>query len=82
LVEELTFESELLEDGFAQVESVIESDLKGVDEDKLVKVLGVLHFIAKRRTRGQREYLAIVEEFVGERVGPGMRAMRLPPGLQ
>ena len=80
--ETLTFDSELVEDGFAQVESVIESDLKGLDEDKLVKVLGVLHFIAKRRTRGQREYLAIVEEFVGERVGPGMRAMRLPPGLQ
>lgn len=80
--EALRFESELLEDGFAQVESVIESDLRGVDEDKLVKILSLLHFVAKRRTRGQREYLAIVEEFVGERVGPGMRMMRLPPGLQ
>ena len=64
------------------MENVIERDLKGVDEDKLVKVLGVLHFIAKSRTRGHREYLAVVEQFVGERVGPGMRVMRLPPELQ
>ena len=71
-----------MEDGFTHVESVIESDLKGVDEGKLVKVLSVLHFVAKRRTRGHREYLAIVEQFVGERVGPGVRVMRLPPGLQ
>ena len=79
---ELTFGSELSEDGFNHVESVIESDLKGIDEDKLVKVLGVLHFIAKRRTRGHREYLTIVEQFVGERMGPGIRVMRFPPRLQ
>jgi hypothetical protein len=61
---------------------VIENDLKGIDEDELVKVLGVLHFVAKRRTRGHREYLRIVEQFVGERMGPGMRVMKFPPGLQ
>ena len=63
------------------VESVIESDLKQVDEKKLVKIWGVLHFVAKRRTRDRREYLTIVEQFVGERIGPGIRAMRLPPGM-
>ena len=80
--EKVTIENKLLEDGFGHVQSVIESDLKGIDEEKLVKVLGVLHFIAKRRTRGHREYLAIVEQFVGERLGPGMRVMSLPPELQ
>jgi len=80
--DKIIFESELLENGFNHVESVIECDLKGVDEEKLVKVLGVLHFIANRRTRGHREYLAVVEQFIGARVGPGMRVMRLPPGLQ
>ena len=78
---ELIFENDLLKEGFTYVENVIESDLRDITEEKLVKVLGVLHFIAKRRTRGHREYLAIVEQFVGARVGPGMRAMRLPPGL-
>jgi hypothetical protein len=77
----IRFESELLEDGFNYVQSVIENDLKGIDEDELVKVLGVLHFVAKRRTRGHREYLRIVEQFVGERMGPGMRVMKLPPDL-
>jgi hypothetical protein len=80
--DKIIFESELLENGFNHVESVIECDLKGVDEEKLVKVLGVLHFIANRRTRGHREYLAVLEQFIGARVGPGMRVMRLPPGLQ
>ncbi len=80
--EKIAFESELLEDGFNHVRAVIENDLQGIDEQKLVKVLGVLHFISKRRTRGQREYLAIVEQFVGEWVDPGLRVMRLPPGLQ
>ncbi len=80
--EKLTFDNELLEDGFNYVESVIENDLTQLDRGELVKILGVLHFIAKRRTRGRREYLAIVEEFVGMRVGPGARVMKLPPELQ
>ena len=78
----IIFENELLEGGFTQVEDAIKSDLQKVDEEKLAKVLGVLHFIAKRRTRGHREYLAVVEQFVGERVGPGMRVVGLPPELQ
>ncbi len=76
--EKVTFESELLEDGFTHVESVIETDLKGTEKDTLVKVLGVLYRVAKRRSQGRREYLAIVEQFVGERLGPGMRVMKLP----
>ncbi len=76
--ENLTFESELLEDGFTHVDSVIESDLKRIDRDTLIRVLGVLRFIAKRRSRGHREYLTIVEQFAGERAGPGMRVMKLP----
>ena len=80
--EKLTFENELLQDGFTLVNDVIEGDLEGIDANKLVKVLGVLHFIAKRRTRGHREYLAIVEQFVGERVAPGIRVMKLPPALR
>jgi hypothetical protein len=79
---ELMFASELQEDGFRQVENAIASDLPAMDEQTLIKVLSVLYFVAKRRTRGQREYLSIVEQFVGERLAPGMRAMRLPPGLR
>ena len=79
--EKLTFASELIEDGFNYVESVIKADLPRIDEAELVKVLGVLHFVAKRRSRGNREYLAIVEQFVGERVGSGMRVMSFPPKL-
>jgi hypothetical protein len=79
--EELTFKDDLLREGFTHVESVIENDIQDINEEKLVKVLSVLHFVAKRRTRGHREYLTVVEQFVGEHIGPGIRAMRLPPGL-
>ena len=79
--EELTFKNDLLREGFTHVESVIENDLQDVNEEKLVMVLSVLHFVAKRRTRGHREYLTVVEQFVGEHIGPGIRAMRLPWGL-
>ena len=80
--EEIAFDNELLKEGYKHVEGVIESDLHDISEEKLVKVLAVLHHVAKRRTRGHREYLAIVEQFVGERIRPGMRTVRLPPGLQ
>ncbi len=77
----LTFESDILEEGFNYIESVIASDLEDIKEEELIKTLGVLHFIAKRRSRGNREYLTIVEQYVGERIGSGMRVMTRPPGL-
>lgn len=77
----LTFESETLEEGFNYIESVIANDLEDIKEEELIKTLGVLHFIAKRRSRGNREYLTIVGQYVGERIGSGMRVMTQPPGL-
>ena len=79
---EISFANEVLEDGFNYVDAVIKTDLEGVEQEKLIKILGVLHFIAKRRTRGHREYLAIVEQYVGERVDSGLRIMKAPPGLR
>jgi hypothetical protein len=75
--EVITFDNELVEKGFYQVNKAIEDDLPEVPEDELVKILGVIHFVAKRRSRGGREYLRVVNKYVGERIGREIRIMHL-----
>jgi len=53
------------ERGLLQLEGVIKGELHGIDRTMLVKVLGVLRFVARRRTRGRREYPRVVQTFVG-----------------
>ena len=62
--------------GFQFVDKCIVEDLEGVDREKIVKVLGILRFVAKRRTRNGREYLNVVHQYVGQRVGSGVRVLR------
>lgn len=72
----LVFENDRLMKAFHYVNKVIETDLSEVPTDKLVKVLGVIHFVAKRRSRGGREYLQVINKYVGPRIAPGVRLMR------
>ena len=74
--ESLVFDNDLLERAFRHVNKVIETDLSKVPTDKLVKILAVIHFVAKRRSRGGREYLEIINQYVGTRVAPGVRIMQ------
>jgi hypothetical protein len=74
--ESVVFDNDLLERAFHHVNKAIETDLSEVPTDKLVKVLAVIHFVAKRRSRGGREYLEIVNQYVGTRVAPGVRVIR------
>jgi hypothetical protein len=59
------------------VDQVIQEDLNKIDKDTLTKILGVLRFVAKRRTTGKREYLTMIQQYVGVRVGKGIRLMKL-----
>lgn len=70
-----TFDNELVEKGFYHVNEAIEDNLEEMPVERLVKVLKTLHFVAKRRSRGGREYLKIVNDYVGPRIGPGIRFM-------
>ena len=70
----LAFDNELIEKGFYQVNQAIQDELEEVTEEEIIKILGVLYFVAKRRTQGGREYLKIVNDFVGVRIVPGVRA--------
>ncbi|MGA7980881.1 MAG: hypothetical protein WCA32_11725 [Chromatiaceae bacterium] len=74
--EQLDQEAQIASRGFQFVDKCIMEDLEGVDPEKIVKVLGVIRFVAKRRTRIGREYLNVVHQYVGQRVGSGVRVLR------
>ncbi|MFI3197753.1 MAG: hypothetical protein QX196_05450 [Methylococcaceae bacterium] len=61
--------------GFNFVDAVIGEDLADIDELVLVKILGVIYFVAKRRTKVGREYMTIIHQYVGQRIGSGIRVM-------
>ncbi len=63
--------------GAEYLDKTIEKDLKRIDKDTLVKVLGVIRFVAKRRTRTGREYMSVIHQYVGTRVGTGARLLRM-----
>lgn len=74
--ESVVFDNSLLERAFHYVNKVIETDLSKVPTEKLVKVLAVIYFVANRRSKGGREYLEIINQYVGTRVAPGVRVIR------
>jgi len=67
--------SQTISDGLEYVNGVVKSDLEGVDPVIVTKILGVLRFVARRRTKVGREYMAIIHQYVGLRVGKGMRIL-------
>ncbi len=54
----------------------IEEDLQDIGSEEIVKVLGVIRFVARRRTKIGREYMEIVHQYVGPRTAPGVRILR------
>ncbi len=72
-------EDPIIVNGVKHVEKAIREDLKNVENEKLVKVLGVIRFVARRRTKTGREYMTIIHQYIGQRIGSGMRI--LPPYL-
>jgi len=61
---ELLFQSNLIKEGFESLDRAVKTDSLGID--KLIKIIGVLYFVANRRTRGGREYFKIIYDYVGE----------------
>jgi hypothetical protein len=76
--------SSLIHDGVAQVDKAIKEDLSDVSRERLVKVLGVIRFVARRRTKLGKEYMQVIHQYVGLRLAPGIRGltgMATRPGL-
>ncbi|WP_328987134.1 hypothetical protein [Thiorhodovibrio winogradskyi] len=68
-------ENKLITNGFRYVDQSIIEDLKDVTNDIIVKVLGVIRFVAKRRTQLGREYMNVIHQYVGQRVASGVRIL-------
>jgi hypothetical protein len=66
---------ETVRGGFDRVSMAIDTTLGDIPQEMLCKILGVILFVARRRSRGRREYLTIVQEYVGINITPGMRAL-------
>jgi len=72
----VVFDNDLIERGFHYVDNIIETDLSNVPTSKLIKILAVILFVARRRSSGRREYLEIIDQYVGIRIAPGAYARR------
>ena len=60
---QFVFKSDIVRDGFELLVKIIEHI--DIEEEMLIKTLGVLYFIANRRTKGGREYFNIIDNYVG-----------------
>jgi hypothetical protein len=68
-------EPQFIANGFLYVDEVIQEDLKDVEKEEIVKILGVIRFVARRRTRIGREYMNIIHQYVGQRIDTGIRVL-------
>jgi hypothetical protein len=69
---------ETIRAGFDRVSNVIDTALGDIPPDILVKILGVIRFVARRRSRmnrGSREYLTVIRKYVGVNIAPGIRVL-------
>ena len=69
------FENQLEKEGFALIDQAIQDDLGELSNQELSKAIGTIYRSIKRRTSGNREYLEFGKQYVGVRVGPGIRAI-------
>jgi len=71
-------DDDLLREGYDIVNRAISEDMADVLPDTLVRILGVIHFVAQRRTRGGREHFDVLQQYVGLRLGTGRHLKILP----
>ena len=67
--------NQIIANGVKYLDGIIREDLKDVDNEIIVKILGVIRFVANRRTKTGREYMKIIHQYVGQRIGPGIRVL-------
>ena len=67
---------EVLTAGYYDAINSVENSVNESHEE-ISKVLGAIYFVAKRRTKGSREYLDFIRKYVGISVGKGIRALTI-----
>lgn len=61
---------------FEKMSQIMEQDLPDTPEEQLIKVMAAVYRSIQRRTNGGREYLTFAQQYVGPRVGPGVRVLQ------
>ena len=74
---DLNFDNTVIEKGFNFVDEAIREDLSDIEKRDIVKLLAVIRFVADRRTRGDRESMDIIHTYVGARIAPGARILKI-----
>ena len=74
--QQIDTDSRIIAKGVDCVEAAIRKDLRGVSNEIIVKILGVIWFVAKRRTKFGREYMNIIHQYVGQRIDTGIRILQ------
>ena len=69
-------EDNLVTEGFRSVDSALKEDFPDISNETISKVTATIYFVAKRRSEGHREYIDFIHEYIGERVGKGIRAIK------
>ncbi|VAW89591.1 hypothetical protein MNBD_GAMMA18-1710 [hydrothermal vent metagenome] len=73
---QIEVDSQIIANGVKYLDDIIKGDLKDVDTETVVKILGVIRFVANRRTKSGKEYMKIIHQYVGQRIGSGVRVLR------
>jgi transcription initiation factor IIE alpha subunit len=68
-------ENQIVINGVNYVDSAIQEDLKDIDNEEIVKILGVIRFVAKRRAKTGLEYMTIIHQYVRPRIDSGIRVL-------
>ncbi len=74
--QQIDTDSPIIAKGVNYIENAIRNDLKDVSYEIIVKILGVIRFVAKRRTKTGREYMRIIHQYVGPRIAPDIRTLQ------
>jgi hypothetical protein len=69
-------ENQMITDGVHYVERSMIEDLENVENEDIVKILGAIRFVAKRRTKTGREYMTLIQHYIGQRIGSGIRILQ------
>jgi len=65
----------LVNKGFTLVLRTIKEDLAELPEDSITRLIGTIYFVAKRRSKGSREYLDFIHRLVGIKIASGLRVL-------
>jgi hypothetical protein len=68
-------DNQIIASGVDFVDGAIIKDLHDVSKEIIIKILGVIRFVAKRRTKTGREYMNIIHQYVGQRIDTGIRVL-------